>query len=451
MFQTAEDGPAGLATRSRTRALILGIATGLGSRVLTLAAPLLTIPATLRYLGPDVFGFWMVITSITSMAMFADLGLGNGLLTKLAPSIAAGDDRRVKSLVSAAYFSLGSIALLLIVASWAIFPIVPWAHVFGVNQSVGTQALERVAVFGVTAFALTIPLSLIQRIQYAFQEAWKSNMWQVGGALVTIIAIYASVGLDLGPVAVIAAAVFSNPLVLLLNNLHYFWQKPKAAPSYRAVSSDVIKILLRIGFSFFTLSVIVSLSQNADNVIVAKVADLETVSQFSIAVKLFSLLGLAVTLVALPLWPANGEALARGDVPWVRRISRITTLSSGVGVAIMGLTLLLLRDMVAELWLGEGQSISLELAAVLVAWSVLTACTAPLFSVQNSVGIVRYQLMGWLLFALVSVPIKILLYGLWGLPGVILGGFFCYLAFVLPSAYVGYRAALKSASCRSMA
>ncbi|WP_147294379.1 lipopolysaccharide biosynthesis protein [Arthrobacter sp. RT-1] len=450
MFQTAEGGPTGLAAKSRTRALILGIATGLGSRVLTLAAPLLTIPATLRYLGPDVFGFWMVITSITSMAMFADLGLGNGLLTKLAPSVAAGDDRRVKSLVSAAYFSLGSIALLLIVGCWTIFPFVPWAYFFGVSQNVDTQALESVAVFGFSAFALTIPLSLIQRIQYAFQEAWKSNMWQVGGALITVVAIYASVGLDLGPVAVIAAAVFSNPLVLLMNNLHYFWRKPKAAPSYRAVSSETIKVLLRMGFSFFMLSVIVSISQNADNVIVARVADLETVSQFAISVKLFSLLGLAVTLVALPLWPANGEALARGDVSWVRRISRIMTLSSGAGVAVLGLTLLLLRDVIAELWLGEGQSISLELAAVLVAWSVLTACTAPLFSVQNSVGIVRYQLMGWLLFALVSVPVKILMYGWFGLSGVIMGGFFCYLTFVLPSAYAGYRAALKSASCRSM-
>lgn len=448
MVQTAPDGSAELAANSRTKALVLGIATGLGSRVLTLAAPLLTIPVTLEYLGPDIFGFWMVVTSITAMAMFADLGLGNGLLTKLGPPAATGNLVKAKSLISAGYFSLGTVAFLLMACSWIAFPHIDWSQLFNVDTNVHEQDLQTVAVFGVTAFALTIPLSLVQRVQYAFQEAWKSNAWQVGAAGVTVLAIYVCVGLDLGPASVIAAALFSSPFVLLLNNLFYFSGKPELAPSHDAVSRGIVMVLLRIGFSFFVLSVVVSLSLNADNLIVAKVADLETVSQFSIAVKLFSLLGLAVTLVALPLWPANSAALARGDILWVRKVTRIMVLSSGVGVATIGLALLFWRDLVAALWLGDGLLIPFELAAVLVIWSILTACTAPLFSVQNSVGLLRYQLTGWLLFALASVPVKVLLYGRYDLPGVILGGIFCYVIFVLPSAYFGYRAAVSSASSR---
>jgi hypothetical protein len=111
--------------------LVLGIGTGLGSRVLTLAAPLLTIPVTLHYLGPDLFGFWMVVSAVTSMAMFADLGLGNGLLTRLVGPIAHGDFATVKSLISSAYLTLGGIALILLGAIWVIVPTLDWARILG--------------------------------------------------------------------------------------------------------------------------------------------------------------------------------------------------------------------------------------------------------------------------------------------------------------------------------
>ena len=71
-----------------------------------------------------------------------------------------------------------------------------------------------------------------------------------------------------------------------------------------------------------------ALAMNADYLVIAHVLGPESVTTFSVPARLFAQLGLLVSLVNLPLWPANGEALARGDVAWVRRITARMTLKA---------------------------------------------------------------------------------------------------------------------------
>lgn len=433
----------GASSQARTKALVLGILTGLGSRVLILAAPLLTIPVTLRYLGPEIFGFWMTVASISAMAMFADLGLGNGLLTRLASCAANRDYVGAKGFISTAYLSLTGIAVGLMALVMLIVPSLDWATLLNLNEDVDAAAVRTVAVLCLSAFVVTIPLSLVQRVQYAFGDAWKSNVWQVAGAVFTVVAVYAAAVWDAGYGIIISAAVFSSPFVMLLNSLFYYWRHKKVRPGFRSVSLPIAGSLLRVGLGFLVLSVLTSLSLNVDNVIVATVADLRAVSDFSITTKLFSLLGMAITLVALPLWPANGEAIASGDSSWVQRTTRKMVLFSVVLVGISGGVLVVSRNLIAGFWIGEEHTISLALALNLVLWSTLMAFASPLFSVQNSVGVLRYQFVGWFLFLALSVPLKIYFYSLLGLSGIPLAGAVAYLTLLCPVALIGYRATLR--------
>lgn len=429
--------------RSRTKALVWGIATGLGSRLLMLIAPLLTIPVTLSYLGAEVFGFWMVIVSITSMAMFADLGLGNGLLTCLGRASAERDYAKSKVLISTAYLTLAGVSLLILASVWLLVPHLDWASVLGTNAEPDAEVIQSVAILCLSAFAVSVPLSLIQRVQYALQEAWKSNLWQVAGAAATVVTVYVMAWLDLGPVAVVAASVFALPLILLLNTVCYFVGRPELRPGFAGVSMSAAGSLLRIGLAFFALSILTSVALNVDNVIVSNLADLPTVSDYAVATKLFSLLGLAVTLVALPLWPANADALARGDINWVKKITFKMSLISVGAVGLGGAVLVSLRDSVTALWLGEGHTIALPLAINLVVSSMLMAFSSPFFTVQNSVGRLNLQFLGWALFIGLSIPLKFYFYGLFGLPGVPLGTSVAYIFALVPVALGGYRATIR--------
>jgi len=418
--------------------------------VFTLAAPLLTIPVTLRYLGTDLFGFWMIMLSITAMGMFADFGLGNGLLTRLSQSVATNDTVNARRLISTAYVTLGGVALALLGLIALIVPALDWPQIVKTDNGLDPAAAQMVAGLCLTAFAVAIPLALVQRVQYAYQQAWRSNLWQVLGAATTVGSVYAAVFLQLSPTLVIAASAFSGPFVILLNNVTYYGVgRRDLRPGLRTVSAGTARSLLRVGFSFFFLSLLTSFSLNADNIIVATVADLQTVSEYAVTAKLFALLTLAITLVALPLWPANGEALARGDWRWVKKATRVTMLSSVAAVAVGGLVLVLARDALARLWLGNGHAISLGLAVSLTVWSVVVAFASPYFSVQNSVGLLRYQYVGWTLFFLASIPLKFLFYPVLGLPGIPTAGVVAYLTILVPTAVLGYRATMREVMLRA--
>lgn len=113
--------------------------------------------------------------------------------------------------------------------------------------------------------------------------------------------------------------------------------------------------------------------------------------------------------------------------------------------------MLLLRDYIVALWLGPGQTIPLGLAVTLVVWSMLMAFSSPYFTVQNSVGHLGLQLIGWAVFAALSIPLKFSLYGVFGLLGVPLGGSIAYLLVLVPVAILGYRRTLMRVGIKNEA
>lgn len=58
------------------------------------------VPLALSYLGDERYGVWATISSFVSWLSLCDIGIGNGLKNNLSVSIAEGDKKRSKKLVS---------------------------------------------------------------------------------------------------------------------------------------------------------------------------------------------------------------------------------------------------------------------------------------------------------------------------------------------------------------
>ena len=67
-------------SKERYRRVFFTTTTSAIARVVQIVASLLTVPLTLRYLGPELYGLWLTMSSVMAMFAFADLGVGNGLL-----------------------------------------------------------------------------------------------------------------------------------------------------------------------------------------------------------------------------------------------------------------------------------------------------------------------------------------------------------------------------------
>ena len=433
--------------RERSRRLMSGIATSLVSRGIAALAPLILVPITLTYLGRDVYGVWMTAASVTSMVLWADFGLGNGLLTKLAPCHARRDWETARRYVSTTYAVLTATALVLVGLLIGLSEVVPWAALFNVSNE-GLFAVSReIAVVCLSAMIVNIPLSLVQRVQYASQQVAQSNLWQAGGSLAAVALAAMAVNWE-APAAVVVAAAVTGPLAVNVINsvVVYHGGGRVMAPRPGFVDHRFARTLLRLGGQFFVLSIVTSAALNADNLIVTQALGPAAVTEYAVPVKLFTALGLVVTLVNLPLWPANGEALARGDISWVRRTTRRMTLLSGGGVLIPSVALVLGGDWVIRVWTGTDLGTPQLLLAALAAWWFLLAITSPRFMVQNAAGLVRPQLIGWTVYLLASVPLKWLAAEEIGLAGVPLVGAGLYLACVWSAAQIGYRRTLQARS-----
>ncbi|WFE34825.1 oligosaccharide flippase family protein [Micromonospora sp. WMMD975] len=432
-----------LSGANRDRTVTVGIATAMVAKGIGLAAPLVITPACFRYLGDQRYGLWMAITALTGMAWFADLGLGNGLLTRLGQL--ADDPRQQAREISGAFATLGVVGVLLLAALVVVTPVVPWVDLFAVHDpAVAGQTATLVLIcFG--AFAVNIPLSLIQRIQYARGQMVQSNIWQSAGALAAMAVVLVAIAADWGPLVVVAGAVLAVPATNLLNTLTYFWSaEPAGRPAPRLVHRDTVVGLLRLGLQFFALTTMSSIALNVDNPLVAHVMGLSVAAHYAVVGKLFGVLWIFVGLVGMTVWPVNGAALARGEVAWVRRNTRRMVALYGVLVGAAGLLLVGYGHRLIELWVGaaDRSTIRLPVLAGLAGWSLLVAVTSPLIMVQNSIGLLRPQFVGWASFLVLATGLKIWGLRQFGLPGLPGAACVAYLLTMMPAALVGYRRAL---------
>ncbi|WP_020579240.1 lipopolysaccharide biosynthesis protein [Actinopolymorpha alba] len=415
------------------------------SRGIGVVAPIALIPITLSYFGADYYGLWMAATAVTGMAAFADLGIGYGLMTKLAPCYSNGETERARAYISSAYEILTVVAVASCVLLWLASGVISWSSVFNATGSATADDALAMALVCLTAFILNVPLSLVARVQYAYQQVAQSNLWQSAGTLCSLPLALVAIFADLSPIVVVAVIVSTAPLANALNTLWVFTRRmPELAPWRRGHHRGLRWDLLRLSGRLLVLTLVVSLASNADTLVIAHALGLPAVTAYAVPAKLFAQLGLLASLVNLPLWPAHGDALAQGQLDWVRRITRRMTLVS-VGVVLLPSMVLVLSGEVLAGVLGLSIGSDRWLLAGLTAWYVLLAAISPRFMVQNASGVIGPQLVGWTLYLVCSIGAKWYAATHLGLAAVPFAGVVTYLLTALPCALIGYRRALPSA------
>ena len=166
--------------RGRDRRLVAGIATTVGSRAVGAVVPLLLLPLTHRYLGTELFSLWQAVTALTAMAAFADLGLGNGLMTKLADTQARGETAQARRYVSTAYLTLAGAAVAACAALWIGALAIPWTSVFNLPSAELVPTARSMTLVCLTVFILNVPMSLVIRVQYGVQQVARRQHVAVG-------------------------------------------------------------------------------------------------------------------------------------------------------------------------------------------------------------------------------------------------------------------------------
>lgn len=428
---------------ARSRALIRGIVSSFFSRGVAALAPLALIPLLMPALGTEVYGAWMTVVSITSMLVWADFGLGNGLLTRLAHHISRGDQDLARRDVATTYGIVTVVGLIVVAASVMSPLVLDWNKVLNASSD-GSASIGFIAQICLVCFGINMPLSVIHRILYASQQVALSNAFTAFGSALSLGAAWATSSVGLHEALIVLATTLGPILSNVLATIWFFAKCRDLFPGIRHIQRSAVLPLLKLGGLFVLISSCSSIALNVDNVLIARSLGAESVAQFAVTAKVMASMGLLINLVNLPLWPATANALVKGDLAWVSRSVRLIRLLSAGFVLLATIAVSVVsRPLIHMLSHGMVDS-DFWLIVSLGCWWFVVALTSPMMMVQNAAGVLRPQLIGWILFLLLSVPAKVLVIPLFGVVAVPIAGAIAYASVLLPFAIAGYRHSLST-------
>jgi O-antigen/teichoic acid export membrane protein len=417
--------------RERQRRALLSSLVAMAAKVISVGTTLITIPLTLNYLGAERFGMWMTMSSVIAMLTFADLGIGNGLLNVIAEANGRDDSAAMRRSISSAAIVLTFIAALVFAAFSLVYTSVSWANFFNVHTPVAIAEAGPAAYVLVGCFALNIPATMIQRIQLGLQMGFVASLWQAAGSVMALLAVLVVVHVHAGLEWLVLAFAGTPVIAAAVNGGVFFSFRPYLLPRLSLANQADASKVMHIGFLFFVLQVAVAMAFLSDNVIIARILGASAVSTYAVPDKMFSVIPLLFSMMMTPLWPAYGEAIARGDGFWVRQILRKSVIASFLISVPLSLCLIVLGPRLLSAWLGYAVAPPLALLLGMGLWKVLEALGNSLGAFLNGANVVRMQVIVSSAMALCAVTLKFILVRSLGVSGAVWATILAYSLLVL--------------------
>jgi O-antigen/teichoic acid export membrane protein len=419
-------------SRERYRRVALTAISSAGTKAVVVLTTFISVPLTLHYLGSERYGMWMTITSIIAMMGIANLGLGMSLINAISETHGQDDCLAAERYASSGFFMLCGIALLIVVGFAVAYPLIPWERVFNVKSPQAIREAGPATAVFIACFAAGLPLGMVYQVQLGYQEGFVNNLWESVGRVLGLGSLLLIIYLKAGLTWLVLGIVGAMPLAALLNSfILYGYRRPWLRPKLLNFHGPSARKLLHTGLSFFFLHTGVILIYGVDNLIITQFLGPEAVTQYAIPYQMFSLSIVIFNIVIAPLWPAYGEAIARGDMAWVRktlsRSLRIVLLSTGL----VSTSLIIFGNQLLYLWVGPKISPSLLLNFGLGIWMMMLNVGGAISILLNASNIFRFQIIFTSLTLIFSIIFKCFFVYYFNLPGIVWGTLLAYLIFFL--------------------
>jgi O-antigen/teichoic acid export membrane protein len=284
----------------------------------------------------------------------------------------------------------------------------------------------------VASFLVSMPLGVVQRIRLGHQEGFIDNAWTTAGNLAAFAAVLLAVALRVS-LPWLVVAMMSVPVMVQLVNAAVLFHRayPWLRPRWSEVRVASARAVMSTGGYFFLLQVAGAVAYQSDALILAQMIDAEATARYGVAMKLFQIMPMLMTFLHAALWPAYGEAMARGDVDWVRRTLRRSLWLAAIASGGTSMVVIAIGQPVIRWWLGPAVVPTLLMLVAMGTWTTISVVSNALGAFLNGAGILRAQAMAALLMMVANVGLSILFTRWVGASGVVWGSVVSQTVFVL--------------------
>lgn len=396
--------------RERLRRILLSAGASAISRGIAFGGSLITIPIALHHLGSDRFGLWITIISLLTTLNFADLGIGNGLITAIAQAHARKNASDVVEHLSSATAVLGLLAVVGIVAFLFADARIEWGAILNATTTRGVVEADPAVRVLAMCLLVGIPVSLAQKTHLGLQEAFVAHLWTGFGSILAVTGVVLAVVLGASLTWLVLAAAGGPVFAALLNCIHLFvFRHPEFRPRVTAITKKGVLSVSRRGLTFLLLGICASVAYQADLVVIARVLGADAVSEYAVPLKLFFIAPTLLGFVLIPLWPAYSDALATGDVSWVRNALRRSILTGVAFTASVSAALVFLGPRIIHAWVGDTLTPSTTLLVGMALWAIVNGIGGPVAMFLNGTDQLRFLVVVTTLMAIVNLGSSIYL------------------------------------------
>ncbi|MDT2047775.1 hypothetical protein [Priestia flexa] len=381
----------------------------------SLVLALFTLPAYMQYFDNKVIlGVWLTIVAFLNWILLFDLGIGNGLRNKLVKPLIEGNMGLVKSYISSAYISLSFISIVVSVVVYKIIDMVNWNAFFGVDSNyisndIFIEAIRIVLLGTLIQFVLRIITSIL----YAMQKSFVPNLLQLSSTLLLIIYIY--LGLYLGAsslspeenlIHLAYANILTVNLPLFVVTLVIFQTSLKGCfPKFKRFEKKYAQDIMKLGIAFLWLQIVYMIITNTNEFFITWLIGAESVVEYQVYYKLFTLSGTLMAIALTPIWSAVTKAKAEHNYIWIQKLNKILMCLGALGVLFSFLMIPFLQSII-NLWLGDNS------IKVNYTYSVIFAISGGIFlwnriisTMCNGFGELKVQMIFLTFGAVVNFPL----------------------------------------------
>ena len=400
--------------------------TGLG-----MLALIITVPMTLPYLGQERFGVWMTVASFASVLSFMDLGVGNGLINRVAAAKATGDPIKLKFTIFHGLVLLLLIGMAVATLLIPVSSLLPWSSLIKVSSPAATEEARKAVSIFVILFAASIPLGGLQKIYQGLQRAWIVHIVKGIGSLLSLALVYHLAQKKAGSPELLLATFGVQTFMPLLLFFILLKDRLIAIPTNKIIRISWIsesKALIQIGGLFFVLQIGALIGWGGDSLIASSLLGAAEVSKLALVQRLFLFVSLPLSIMNAPLWSAYADARARNDKLFIRQTLRKSLVCTAFLAILISTTVVLFSGNIFTYWTKGAVRIPAELVVFFGIWTVFEATGNAFAMFLNGVGEVRSQVFCVSLFCLLSLPFKLLLVQRYGVSVIILVTIVAYIA-----------------------
>ena len=378
------------------------------------------VPLTINYVNPTQYGIWLTLSSLVAWFYFFDIGLTHGFRNRFAEAKARGDIETARIYVSTTYAALAIMFSAMIAVVAAVNGYIDWSRILNIDTAYSNE-LGRVFLIIVSFFGLNIVFSTFTTMLTADQKPAISSLIQVLGQAAALAVIFILTKLRTDGNLTTLAFVFSGiPVaIVLLSSIALFHTKYRdMSPSLRHIRFNKVKDILGLGAGFFVITTSMLFIFNLMNIIISRILGPETVTQYNIAYKYFSVIHMCMTLILTPFWSAFTDAYTRGDIGWMSRISK--RLESLWFLTVPALICMcFIADIFYDFWIGDSVNVPMSMNISVAVYILFMIFGCIHMYMINGIGKIRIQMIIYLSFAIIAYPTMTFMCEHWGVSGLL--------------------------------